>query len=78
DFFDRLRIALRAAQGDAAARVELDGADAEEAIARVIAARMQARATKNWAESDRLRDALARCGVVLEDSKEGTTWTIAV
>ncbi len=78
DFFDRLRVALRSAQGDAAARVDLDGADAEEAIARVIAVRMRARATKNWAESDRLRDALARCGVVLEDSKEGTTWTIAV
>ncbi|HCJ29892.1 MAG TPA: cysteine--tRNA ligase [Pseudomonas sp.] len=40
----------------------------------LIAARLQARADKNWAESDRIRDQLTAMGVVLEDGKGGTTW----
>ena len=28
-------------------------------------------------ESDRIRDELAKMGVVLKDSKDGTTWEIA-
>ena len=37
----------------------------------------RARAAKNFAESDRIRDELAAMGVVLKDSKEGTTWEVA-
>ncbi len=43
-------------------------------VERLVAARAAARAAKNWAESDRLRDALADIGVVVKDSKDGTTW----
>ncbi|WP_339488274.1 cysteine--tRNA ligase [Pseudomonas sp. EL_65y_Pfl2_R95] len=43
----------------------------------LIAARLQARADKNWAESDRIRDQLTTMGVVLEDGKGGTTWRLA-
>jgi len=43
-------------------------------VERLVAARTAARAAKNWAESDRLRDALAEMGVVVKDSKGGTTW----
>jgi cysteinyl-tRNA synthetase len=43
----------------------------------LIAARNAARKSKNFAESDRIRDELARMGVVLKDTKEGTTWEIA-
>ncbi|MBV8689810.1 MAG: cysteine--tRNA ligase [Candidatus Eremiobacteraeota bacterium] len=50
---------------------------ANEAIQIVIGVRQKARAEKRWAESDRLRDALAHCGVALEDTREGTTWTVA-
>jgi cysteinyl-tRNA synthetase len=57
--------------------VAVNGATPEDAIAQVIAARSQARKEKNWAESDRLRDLLAQCGVALKDSKDGTTWTVA-
>jgi cysteinyl-tRNA synthetase len=39
-----------------------------------IAARLAARKAKNYAESDRIRDALAAQGVILEDSAGGTTW----
>jgi len=41
------------------------------------AARNAARKTKNFAESDRIRDELAKMGVVLKDSKDGTTWEVA-
>ncbi|WP_462383245.1 cysteine--tRNA ligase [Pseudomonas sp. Marseille-QA0892] len=50
--------------------------DAEKVEA-LIAARLQARSEKNWAESDRLRDELTAMGVVLEDGKGGTTWRLA-
>jgi cysteinyl-tRNA synthetase len=42
-----------------------------------IAARNAARARKDFKESDRIRDELAAMGVVIKDSKEGTTWEIA-
>ncbi len=50
--------------------------DAAE-VGALIAARLQARAEKNWAESDRIRDQLTAMGVVLEDGKGGTTWRLA-
>ena len=43
----------------------------------LIAERLVARAAKNWAESDRVRDQLLAIGVVLEDGKGGTTWRLA-
>jgi cysteinyl-tRNA synthetase len=43
-------------------------------VAAMIAERTAARTAKNWKESDRLRDELATHGVVLKDSKDGTTW----
>jgi cysteinyl-tRNA synthetase len=49
----------------------------EAAVTAMIDARTAARAAKNWKESDRIRDELAVRGVVLKDSKEGTTWEIA-
>jgi cysteinyl-tRNA synthetase len=53
-------------------------ADRDERIVQdMIAARNAAREAKNFAESDRIRDELARMGVVLKDSKDGTTWEIA-
>jgi cysteinyl-tRNA synthetase len=49
----------------------------ENKIESLIAARSMARQAKNFAESDRIRDELTAMGVVLKDSKEGTTWEIA-
>jgi cysteinyl-tRNA synthetase len=45
----------------------------ELSVARLIHARRDARAEKNWAESDRIRDELDRMGVALKDNKDGTT-----
>jgi len=54
---------------------------APDVVARVeplIAARKAARAHKNWAESDRIRDELLALGVALKDNKDGTTtWEAA-
>ena len=52
------------------------GVDAAQVEA-LIAERLAARAAKNWAESDRLRDQLLSMGVVLEDGKGVTTWRLA-
>jgi cysteinyl-tRNA synthetase len=43
----------------------------------LIAARNNARKRRDFKESDRIRDELAAMGVVLKDSKDGTTWEIA-
>jgi cysteinyl-tRNA synthetase len=48
-----------------------------DAVNASIAARNAARARKDFKESDRIRDELAAMGVVIKDSKEGTTWEIA-
>jgi cysteinyl-tRNA synthetase len=37
--------------------------------------RNELRAQKNWALSDKIRDELKALGVILEDSKDGTTWS---
>jgi len=49
----------------------------ENKIESLIAARTMARKAKNFAESDRIRDQLTAMGVVLKDSKDGTTWELA-
>jgi cysteinyl-tRNA synthetase len=43
-------------------------------IDKLVAERVAARAAKNYAESDRLRDALAARGVEVMDSPGGSTW----
>jgi cysteinyl-tRNA synthetase len=46
-------------------------------IKNFIEARNDARKAKNFKEADRIRDELAAMGIVLKDSKDGTTWEIA-
>jgi cysteinyl-tRNA synthetase len=54
----------------------------EGRINTLIAARLEARKAKNWAESDRIRDELAAMGIQLKDSKDPasgeivTTWEV--
>ena len=42
----------------------------------IIETRKQARADKNWGLADKIRVALDKVGIVLKDSKEGTTWEV--
>jgi cysteinyl-tRNA synthetase len=55
---------------------QASGVDAKQ-IDGLISDRAAARARKDFRESDRIRDQLAAMGVVIKDSKEGTTWEIA-
>jgi cysteinyl-tRNA synthetase len=57
----------------AAAGTKIDAAEIEG----LIAARASARKTKNFKESDRIRDELAARGVLIEDSAAGTRWRLA-
>jgi cysteinyl-tRNA synthetase len=46
-------------------------------IVRLVEDRLVARHTKNWAESDRIRDKLAALGIEIKDHKDGTTsWEV--
>ena len=60
-------------QGGGAGEAASEGLSSEE-IENLIEQRNAARAGKDWAESDRIRDLLAEQGIVLEDGPEGTTW----
>ena len=52
------------------------GGDSNEnaRIEALVAARIQARADKDWAEADRIRDELAAEGIEIMDSAGGATW----
>lgn len=60
---DRILGVLRLEQGDLDAEVEA-----------LVAEREQARARRDFARGDAIRDELARRGIVLEDTKHGVRW----
>ena len=52
--------------------------EGDEKVKTLLEARAKARAEKNWAESDRLRDEIAALGYVLKDTKQGQQVTKAM
>jgi len=57
---------------------EQAGAGLEDALVRLlIEFRQEARAQKDWARSDAIRDRLAEIGVTLEDGADGTRWRLS-
>jgi len=65
--FERNTALASAANDDLAAKVEV-----------LLERRKNARAAKDWAESDRVRDELTALGVKIKDGPQGTTWERAV
>ncbi len=47
-----------------------------EEIENLIKERNEARAAKDWARSDAIRDRLMEHGIILKDGPDGTTWTV--
>jgi cysteinyl-tRNA synthetase len=76
DFIERLERAVAETRVGSQWRAG-EGATPQEAIEQIVGLRNQARSAKDWAASDKLRDALQRCGIEVQDSKEGTTWSVA-
>ena len=62
---------LMSSGGDLAEHRTLDAL-----VQTMIGQRAQARADKDWASADRIRDAIAAAGIVLEDTADGTHWSI--
>ncbi len=50
------------------------GGLSDTAIDDLIEQRLQARAAKDWATADRIRDELSAAGIVIEDGADGTRW----
>jgi cysteinyl-tRNA synthetase len=84
-------ITAQAARGSVVAMTEILGlnavsqpaaAEAKEQFAldtlvkAQLAARAEARAGKDWASSDAIRDTLAAAGVVVEDGPDGASWSL--
>jgi cysteinyl-tRNA synthetase len=49
-------------------------AELDDDVAALVTRREEARAAKEWAEADRIRDELLERGIVLEDTASGTVW----
>ncbi|MGZ4110843.1 MAG: cysteine--tRNA ligase [Tumebacillaceae bacterium] len=65
--FEELLGAIGITLGEAA-----DELDAQ--VDALIAERTEARATKNWARADEIRDQLTAMGIILEDTPQGIRW----
>ena len=49
----------------------------KDVLSEILEKRQIARQNKDWAESDRIRDILSANGIIIKDSKEGSSWDLA-
>lgn len=56
------------------AQAESDRAEVAEKVESLLDERESARASKDWARADEIRDELTSMGVIVEDGPEGPTW----
>ncbi|MCR4613196.1 MAG: cysteine--tRNA ligase [Bacteroidaceae bacterium] len=69
-----LKKANASAEGGSAAREEAFG----KVVDMLLEQRMKAKAAKDWATSDLIRDRLAELGFEVKDTKDGFTWKLAI
>lgn len=57
-------------------KAQVSSADglSDSEVEHLIQQRLDARASKNWAEADRIRDELTEAGIVIEDGTGGSRW----
>ncbi len=53
-----------------------DGKALETAMSLIIEQRLEAKNRKDFATSDKIRDTLSSGGIIIKDTKEGTTWQL--
>jgi cysteinyl-tRNA synthetase len=53
----------------------VESRDVNEEIQALLDSRIEARAAKNWALSDSLRDQLSELGLEIKDGAEGQSWS---
>ncbi|UVJ40333.1 cysteine--tRNA ligase [Arthrobacter sp. CJ23] len=68
-------LGLNDVQGEAQDNPQLSQA-LEVLVEAQLAARAEARANKDWAASDAIRDTLAAAGIVVEDGADGASWSL--
>jgi cysteinyl-tRNA synthetase len=75
---ERLRTVFQAFLFDIFGLRDETGSDSSETVENlmqlILEIRMQARSQKDWATSDKIRDALATAGIQVKDGKEGVSW----
>ena len=69
-----LMCGLAHATGSIVVTMDDDLQNPPEEIEKLIAERQEARANRDFARSDEIRDILAEKGIVLEDTKDGVRW----
>jgi len=70
--------AVRAKKEELTSRHVREDETLTDKVRNLVRDRAAARAAKNWAESDRIRDELAAMGIRPKDNKDGTTaWEVA-
>ena len=57
-----------------ASRYEVEAGSAEDMVRRLVAARTEARRSRDWSRADAIRDDMAGVGIVIEDSADGARW----
>ncbi len=65
---------LAAAVADLASELGVDTGSVEETLDALVARRGEARAARDFATSDQVRDRLAALGIVVEDKADGSRW----
>ena len=69
-----LRKSVSSVEGNNAAREEAFG----KVVDMLLEQRMKAKANKDWATSDLIRDRLAALGFEVKDTKDGFSWKLNV
>ena len=69
-------LGLTPAQAGLAGSADAHATALDALVRTMITQRADARATKDWAAADRIRDAVAAAGIALEDGPDGTHWSL--